>query len=208
MISVRGIRKPLVILLCAMPLLILSWQFWLYVSSDPLVFGADPGKEIVLYLGECALVLLFVTLSATPVQNIAKLRLVPYRRIVGLFTFFYAALHMVAYCVFLLGLDFQGFWDDLRQRPYITVGALALFGMIPLAITSTNSMQRRLKHNWKKLHQLIYPISFLVIIHFFWQTRSDFTEVFLYSALLAWQMGYRAFKSRRVQSSLNVLKGT
>ena len=199
-------RKPLAHLVAALPLIYLGYLFGLYASSDPFVFGADPGKEIVLYLGEWAIILLFATLGVSPLQNIAKIRLVPFRRMLGLWAFAYAALHMLAYTVFLLGLDWSGFWADVIERPYITVGALALFGMMPLAITSTKSMQRRLKHNWKKLHQLIYPISFLVIIHFFWQTRSDFTEVFLYSALLAWLMGYRAFKSKRFQELLKTRK--
>ena len=201
--KLRAIRKPSAHLGAVLPLIYLGYLFGLYATSDPFVFGADPGKEIVLYLGEWAIILLFVTLSVSPLQNIAKIRLVPFRRMLGLWAFTYAALHMLAYTVFLLGLDFQGFWADVIERPYITVGALALFGMMPLAITSTQSMQRRLKHNWKKLHQLIYPVSFLVIIHFFWQTRSDFTEVFLYSALLAWLMSYRAFKSKRFQELLN-----
>lgn len=195
----RSYRKPFVFLVCLAPALYLAWQFGIYASSDPFVFGADPGKEIVLYLGEWAIILLFVTLAVTPAQNLLKVLLVPYRRMLGLYAFFYAALHMLSYLIFLLGLDFSGFYEDLEKRPYILVGAAALFLMIPLSITSTRSMQRKLKDKWKKLHQLIYPVSFLAIFHFFLQTRSDFTEVLLYSALLAWLMGYRAFKSKRFQ---------
>lgn len=205
--SVYRYSKPLCFVVSVAPLVWLGYQLGLYATGSPLVFGADPGKEIVLYLGEWALVMLLVTLSATPLQAMFKLRLVPLRRMLGLFTFFYAALHLLAYLVLLLGLDFAGFWADLIKRPYITAGAAGLLLMVPLAITSTAEMRRRLGKSWKKLHQLIYLASVCVIIHFFWQTRSDFTEVLLYSALLAWLMAYRVFKSQRVQGLLKKPKG-
>lgn len=205
--SSQRYTKPACFLACLGPAFYLAYLLVQYSGGDPAALGADPGKEIVLFLGEWALILLMITLSVTPLQNILRIRLVPYRRMLGLFSFFYAALHMLAYLVFLLGLDFPGFWDDLLERPYITAGAAALLLMIPLAVTSTAKMQRRLGKNWKPLHRLIYVSSFCVIIHFFWQTRSDFTEVLLYSALLAWLMGYRAFKSQRVQRLVNSPKG-
>jgi sulfoxide reductase heme-binding subunit YedZ len=204
----RRTKKPLVFLCAVSPFLYFCWLFIQYANGDPFAFGADPGKEIVLYLGEWALILLMATLALTPLQSVMTVQLVVYRRMLGLFSFFYAVLHMSSYFVFLLGLDFAGFWADLEKRPYITVGALALFGMTPLAITSTKGMQRKLGSSWKKLHRIIYPVSFLVIIHFFLQTRSDFTEVLMYSALLAWLMGFRAFKSKRFQESINTLKST
>lgn len=205
--SLYKYSKPLCFIVSISPLVWLGSQLALYATGKPLVFGADPGKAIVLYLGEWALIMLLVTLSVTPLQTIFKIRLVPLRRMLGLFTFFYAALHLLAYLVFLLGLDFAGFWSDLIKRPYITAGAAALIMMLPLAVTSTAKMRRRLGKGWKKLHQLIYLASVCVIIHFFWQTRSDFTEVLLYSALLAWLMAYRVFKSQRVQELLKKPKG-
>ncbi len=198
-------RKPAVFALCLLPLAWLAYLVALYAIGDPLALGADPGKEIVLFLGKWGLIFMLATLSATPLQEIFKWRLVIYRRMLGLFAFFYAALHLSAYLVFLLGLDFPGFWADLVERPYITAGAGAILLMLPLALTSTAKMQRRLGSRWKVLHRLVYPASFLIIIHFFWQTRSDFTESLLYSALLAWLLGYRAFKSRRVQGSIKSL---
>jgi len=115
----------------------------------------------------------------------------------GLFVFFYASLHVAAYLVFLLELNFSGFAADLYKRPYITMGMTAFAGLVPLAITSNNFLQRKLKRNWQRLHQLIYPISICAVIHFFWQTRSDFGEPFLYSALLCLLLGYRIFDSQR-----------
>lgn len=191
------LRKPGVFLASSMPLAYLATLVLKYLGGSVSALGADPGKQIVLFLGQWALIFLLITLSVSPAQDILKYRLVPFRRMLGLFTFLYAALHVTAYCVFLLGLDFAEIWADVVKRPYITVGALALLGMVPLAVTSTRSMQRRLGPNWKRLHRLIYPIGFLAIIHFFWQTRSDFTEPLLYSAALALVIGHRVLKARR-----------
>ena len=129
-----------------------------------------------------------------------SVRLVPFRRMFGLFAFFYASLHLTSYSVFLLELNPGELWADVIKRPYITVGFLAFLAMIPLAITSTRGMQRRLGPNWKRLHRLVYVIALLGIIHVIWQTRSDFTQPLLYSAALALLMSLRVIKSNRNRS--------
>jgi sulfoxide reductase heme-binding subunit YedZ len=191
------VRKVVCFFASVLPLVYLVYLVYRYSSGDPAALGADPGKEIVLFLGGWALVLLLVTLSVSPLQDLLKVKLVPLRRMLGLFAFLYAALHVSAYCVFVLGLDCAALWAEVVKRPYITVGMLAFLGMVPMALTSTRGMQRRLGKSWKKLHRLIYPIAFLVIIHFFWQTRSDFTEPLMYSAALALLMGQRLLKDVR-----------
>ena len=193
-------KKPLLFLALMSPFGYLMFLTWRYTQGDPAALGADPGKEIVLFLGGWALRILLLTLSVTPLQNILRVKLVPFRRMLGLFAFTYALLHLLAYCVFLLELNFSELIAEVLKRPYITVGFTALLGMLPLAITSTRGMQRKLGHNWKRLHRLIYPIAVLAIIHFIWQTRSDFTEPLMYSAALALLLTLRVVKSTRNRS--------
>ncbi len=202
------LRKPLVFIASVLPLAYLLYLVFRYANGDLSALGADPGKEIVLFLGGWALILLLFTLSVTPLQDIFKVKLVPLRRMLGLFAFTYAFLHATAYSVFLLGLDLGSLWADIVKRPYITVGAAALLGMLPLAITSTRRMQQRLGANWKRLHQMIYPIAILSVIHFFWQTRSDFTEPLLYSAALALLLSFRVYRSARRRSTWRASSGT
>jgi sulfoxide reductase heme-binding subunit YedZ len=193
-------RKPLLFLALLGPLGYLTYLIWRYSEGDPAALGADPGKEIMLFMGEWTLLMLMATLSLTPLQNLLKVKLVRFRRMLGLFAFFYASLHLSAYLVFLLEFEFSGLWADVLKRPYITVGFTALLGMVPLAITSNRGMQRRLGRNWKRLHRLIYPIAILAIIHFIWQTRSDFTEPLMYSAALALLLTLRVVKRARNRS--------
>jgi len=193
-------RKPLLFLALTGPLDYLVLRIWCYSEGDPTALGADPGKEIMLFLGKWTLLMLLATLSVTPLQDLLKVKLVPFRRMIGLFAFFYASLHLFAYVAFLLAFDFSELWAGVMKRPYITVGFLALLGMIPLAVTSTRGMQRKLGRNWKRLHRSIYLIAILAIIHFIWQTRSDFTEPLMYSAALALLMSLRVIKSRRNRS--------
>jgi len=198
------IYKPACFLTSIGPLVYLLFLVWLYVQGDATALGADPGKEIVHFLGRWALILLLVTLSVTPFQVLFRVKVFPLRRMLGLFSFFYGVLHLTAYCVFLLELNFLDIWADVVQRPYITVGALALFGMLPLAVTSTRAMQRRLRHNWRRLHRLIYPVAILAIIHFIWQTRSDFTEPLMYSAALTLLLSFRVYRSTRNRPARSV----
>lgn len=202
--KVSQFYKPLCFFASVGPLAYLLTLVWRYTQGDAGVLGADPGKEIVHFLGQWALILLLVTLSVSPLQYFLKVRVFPLRRMLGLFAFFYAALHLTAYSFFLLELNFSEIWTEVIKRPYITVGALALLGMLPLAVTSTQGMQRRLRHNWKRLHQLIYPIAILAIIHFIWQTRSDFTEPLMYSAVLALLLSFRIYRSTRDRRAKSV----
>jgi sulfoxide reductase heme-binding subunit YedZ len=139
------------------------------------------------------MILLLVTLTVTPLNQLVGWNAIFLRRMIGLFVFFYATVHLVSYLVFLLELNFGGFVADVIKRPYITVGLLAFGGLIPLAVTSNRWSQRILRQNWKRLHCLIYIISICVVIHIVWQVRSDFTEALVYGSLFFLLLGYRAF---------------
>ncbi|MBV4505566.1 protein-methionine-sulfoxide reductase heme-binding subunit MsrQ [Pseudomonas sp. BW13M1] len=157
--------------------------WWLYEAAMGLL-GPDPGKIMVDRLGLGALVFLLITLSMTPLQRLTGWSgWIVVRRQLGLWCFAYIVLHMTAYMVFILGLDWGQFGVELRKRPYIIVGALGFLGLLALAVTSNRYSQRRLGARWKKLHRLVYVILGLGLLHFLWIVRSDLKEWAVYAAI-------------------------
>ncbi len=155
----RLVYKPLVFVASLVPLIwLLCGAFgWLGAS-----LGADPVKKLEHEFGKTALNLLLMTLLVTPVRQLAGLpHVVRLRRMLGLFAFFYVVLHFTVYVVLDLELNFRTLFADIAKRPYITIGFVALLLLIPLAVTSTNRMMRRLGRRWQKLHRLIYVIAIL-----------------------------------------------
>lgn len=171
-----------------------------FLSLTPLVFlvyktithqlGADPANTIVLFTGEWAIYFLFITLAVTPLRrwvNVKKFHfrwLQVHRRMLGLFTLFYAILHVLAFLVFILGLDFSRFGKELVERPYILVTIPAAILLIALGVTSTKAMMRRLGKNWLRLHQSIYLIAILAWVHVWMQVRSSYFEAVLFGVIL------------------------
>lgn len=155
--------------------------------------GVDPGKELTLLLGQVALTGLLVTLAMTPLRQVTAwagwLRV---RRQLGLWAFFYATLHGLAFLVFLLGWQWAELLQEITERPYILVGSLAWLGLLPLALTSYKAAMRKLGKRWKTLHQLIYLITALALLHMLWVVRADMTQWLLYALpaalLLAWRV--------------------
>jgi len=146
--------------------------------------GPDPGKVLVDNMGQGALVLLLCSLAMTPLQRITSWSgWIAFRRQLGLWAFSYAVLHVAAYLYFLLGLDFSGFADELVERPYIAVGAIALLGLLALAATSNRWSMRKLGKRWKKLHRIVYPVLLIVLLHMLWVVRADAGRWALYAAI-------------------------
>jgi sulfoxide reductase heme-binding subunit YedZ len=114
----------------------------------------------------------------------------------GLFVFFYVVLHFIIYLVLDLELNFATLGADIAKRPYITIGFTALLLLIPLAVTSTNGMMRRLGRRWQTLHRLVYVIAVLGVWHFYWQVKRDVREPLLYAGMLAILLGYRVVRTR------------
>lgn len=193
------VPRPLCFVVCLLPFVYCLWQVYLYTQGLPNNLGADPGKEIVHFNGKWSMILLLITLGITPLRRLTGVNYIYLRRMIGLFAFFYALVHLTSYLVFLLELNFAGFVDDVIKRPYITLGMLAFAGLIPLAVTSNKMMMRRLRHNWKRLHWLIHPIVMLVMLHFLLQTRSDFSEPLFYIVVLLILQGYRLVQWRQVR---------
>ena len=161
--------------------------------------GADPAQTIVTTLGIWTLRLLFVTLAVTPCRRLLGwLWLQRYRRMLGVYTLFYATLHLLSVATFILGWrpDLIGY--ELSERPYIIVGFIAWLGLVPLGITSTKGWIKRLGKRWQQLHYLIYPISLLALLHFAWLIRAGYGEVLAYGIILSLLLGYRiAYRLRR-----------
>lgn len=154
--------------------------------------GANPVQEVLHTLGKTALNLLLITLAVTPLRRLTGLNwLVGLRRSLGLLAFAYALLHALTYTILDWRLDWTTLLADLTERPFITVGFLAVVLLIPLAVTSTNSMQRRLGRRWIKLHRTVYAIAALGVLHFFWQVKLDTSEPLLYAGILAMLLGFR-----------------
>ena len=174
--------------------------WWLYEAAMNLL-GPDPGKILVDRLGLGGLILLLITLAMTPLQRVTSWAgWIVARRQIGLWCFAYIGMHMTAYMVFILGLDFAQLAVELQKRPYIIVGALAFVGLLSLAVTSNRYSQKRLGARWRKLHKLIYPILGLGLLHFLWIVRSDLAEWSIYAAAAALLMALRVpAVSRRIK---------
>jgi methionine sulfoxide reductase heme-binding subunit len=147
--------------------------------------GANPVEFIERHFGKWALIFLCLTLSMTPLRRITHMnQWILYRRMLGLFTFFYATVHLLCY----IGLDYQFAWVDIKndiiKHRYVLVGFLGWLLLLPLAMTSSDNMIRKLKFNWKRLHRLIYVIAILGVLHFLWLVKKDITEPLIYAFII------------------------
>ncbi|WP_322974112.1 protein-methionine-sulfoxide reductase heme-binding subunit MsrQ [Larsenimonas rhizosphaerae] len=170
------------------PRVLLLWRVLVFMAAlSPLVYwstqvalqqaGPEPGKYLLLGFGLCALVILLLTLSLTPLSKLTRWKgFTLIRRQLGLWAFFYALLHLSSYLVFILGLDFSVLLQDIARRPYVIVGMLALVGLLVMALTSNRWAMRRLGKRWKPLHKVVYLVLALVLLHFFWVVRADMTD--------------------------------
>lgn len=175
-----GAIKVLVFLLCLLPLVLAV------VGVFAGGLGANPVEALLHRSGNWALRLLLVTLAVTPLRRLSgQTWLVRLRRMLGLYAFFYAVLHLAVFVVFEHSLDLVAVLEDVAERPFILAGFCALLLLVPLAVTSTNAWMRRLGKRWKRLHRLVYPAAALVVLHFFMLVKSeDYAEPMVYAAAL------------------------
>ena len=186
------IFKLLVFLLCLYPL-----SYLIYGAFNNLL-GANPVEAMTRNTGDWALYFLLITLTVTPLRKIMGWGwLIRYRRMFGLFAFFYACMHFLTYVWFDQFFDVREIIADIVKRPFITVGFVCFVLLIPLAATSTNKMVQRLKKNWKRLHQLVYVISMLAVLHYFMMTRADFLQPIIVLSILLLLFIYRAIQMRK-----------
>ena len=179
-------------MLFALCLLPLAWLVY-RVLLDQL--GANPQEALIRATGDWALRFLVIVLAVTPLRVIAGLpALARFRRMLGLFMYFYALLHFLSYSGFDMGFELADIVADIAKRPFILVGSLALLLLSPLAATSFNAAIRALgAKRWQRLHRLVYAVAGLAILHFFWMRagKNNFAEVAVYAALLALLLGWR-----------------
>ena len=186
--------KPLVFALCLLPL---SWLLYLVVQDQ---LGANPQEALIRATGDWALRFLVIVLAVTPLRELSGLSaLARYRRMLGVFMYFYALLHFLSYSGFDMGFDVADIFNDIVKRPFILVGSLALLLLTPLAATSFNAAIRAVgAQRWQRLHRLVYAVAGLAILHFFWMRagKNDFAEVAVYAGILALLLGWRLRRLR------------
>lgn len=183
--------KPVVFVMALLPLAWLGWSVW----QDTL--GANPIETVTRSLGEWTLRLLLLTLLLSTLRRatgwVQGMRL---RRMLGLFAFFYGVLHLLSYLWLDQFFDWAEIWYDIVERPFITVGMLAFLLMTPLALTSCKAAIRKLGRNWQRLHTLIYPLTMLGVLHFWWlaDSKSRTDVPLIYAVLLAILLGERLWR--------------
>lgn len=184
--------KPLLFALCLVPALWLAAGVTHPAWVD---LGANPVEEIQDTLGIWGLRLLLATLAITPLRQwTGQLEWLAYRRMLGLFAFFYLASHLLFYVTVDQELAWSILLEDVAERPFITFGFTAFLLLVPLAATSSGRAQRYLGRRWLTLHRLVYPAAVLGCVHFWWQVKADIREPLAYSAVLALLLGWRLYR--------------
>ncbi len=176
-------------LLCLVPLASLVYG----LLSDTL--GANPIEALTRGLGDWTLRFLLITLAVTPLRRLSGVGwLLKLRRMLGLYTFFYALLHFASYVWLDQFFDWAEIGKDIVKRPFITVGFASLLLLLPLAVTSTNAMMKRLGgHRWQVLHRAVYAIGIFAVLHFWWMVKKDINEPAIYAAILTLLLGLRVY---------------
>jgi sulfoxide reductase heme-binding subunit YedZ len=179
----------------------LSFLLWDWYFNQ---LGANPIEFFLRTTGVLTLTFLFITLAVTPLRKIFGWnQLIKVRRMLGLYAFFYGVVHLITYSIFDKSLDISAIVSDIWERPFIAVGMSALTLMIPLAVTSTNGMIKRLGgKKWQKLHRLSYVVAILGLIHYFWIQKSDYSYPILFGIVLAGLLGYRIYEKYKPKAKV------
>ena len=210
MISVQKLllhpaAKPTLFVICLLPFA------WLFYSALTMQLGANPQEALIRATGDWTLRFLCIVLAVTPLRTIAGLpALARFRRMLGLFVYFYVVVHLLSYSWFDMGFDVADIVKDIIKRPFILVGFSGFLLLTPLAATSFNAAIKAMgAKRWQLLHKLVYVIAGLGLLHFFWMRagKNDFAEVFVYAAIVAMLLGWRVaqyLRKKRLQPPLNV----
>ena len=184
--------KPVLHILCLIPLI---WLGWLVLSND---LGANPVERVNRFTGNWALYMLLIALAVTPLKVISGWKALPrFRRMLGLYSFFYACLHLTSYLVLDHHLHWGRILDDIAKRPYIMVGAACVTILLALAVTSPAAMVRKLgARGWQNLHRLVYLAGILGVTHYFLLIKADFRQPLLMAAILAGLFAVRLWSKR------------
>jgi len=199
-ILLRPAAKPLLFALCLLPF---AWLLCGAIQSamGGNALGANPAEKLIRATGDWTLRFLCITLAVTPLRQwLAQPALARFRRMLGLFTFFYGCVHFLCYSWLDMGLVWDDIVRDITKRPFILVGTSALLLMVPLALTSFNRAIRALgPARWQALHRVVYAVALLGMLHFFWMrsAKSNFAEVAVYAAVIGVLLGWRVVRRLR-----------
>ena len=192
----NNILKPTLFLLLLAPTIWLIAGLWLNT------LGANPVEYILHTLGDWALRILLLTLLLSPLRRLLNwIQLIQLRRMMGLFTFYYASLHLLCYLWFEQSFNLSSVYSDVWDRPFILFGMTAFLFLIPLAITSTRNKMRQLGRRWKALHMLVYPAVIFGVVHFWWLVKADTTEPLIYALLTFILLAERLWRFKRGEKS-------
>jgi sulfoxide reductase heme-binding subunit YedZ len=186
--QIRFVWKPVVFALCLVPGLLIVGDTFEITGS----LGANPVEEIQDRLGNWALRFIMIALAVTPLRRLAGWTwLARFRRMLGLYAFFYTLLHFLVWLILDQGVLWPAIVEDVAKRPFITIGFAALVILAAMALTSTNGMRRRLGRRWQQLHYGAYVVGILGVWHYWWQVKKDIREPLIYAAILAVLLGLR-----------------
>ncbi|KWT97395.1 MULTISPECIES: protein-methionine-sulfoxide reductase heme-binding subunit MsrQ [unclassified Variovorax] len=187
--------KPVLFVLCLLPFAWLAWGAF----TDGL--GANPAEYLIRSTGDWTLRFICIVLAVTPLRVMTRINaLARFRRMLGLFAYFYVVVHLLSYSLFDMGFDIPEIVKDIAKRPFILVGFSAFVLLTPLAATSFNRAIKAMgAKRWQTLHKLVYVIAGLGLLHFFWMRagKNDFAEVFVYAAIIAVLLGWRVWNFAR-----------
>jgi sulfoxide reductase heme-binding subunit YedZ len=201
---VRFVGKPVVFLLCLVPLLLVLGDAFNVTGR----LSANPVEDILDRFGNWGLRFIVIALAVTPLRRLTGWNwLTRFRRMLGLFAFFYVLLHFLVWLLLdrALAVDpaFQWgmVWEDLVERPFITIGFAALVLLTAMALTSTNAIRRRMRRNWDRLHYSAYAVGILGVWHYWWQVKQDIAEPLVYAVIVAVLLGLRLYWRSRKPAS-------
>ena len=192
------LRNRVLLLKIAIHLMAFLPLFGLYFLAFTEQLGADPVEEVIHFTGIGAFNLLLLSLMISPMAK--KFRqgyLVQTRRLIGLYSFTYACLHLLNFLAFEVQFDLKLFFNEILDRPYITVGMAALIILLSLAVTSITALRRRMGQKWQKLHNWVYIAALLITLHFFWSVKSDIVEPMIYFTIAVFLLALRKDKIKR-----------
>lgn len=186
--QIRFIWKPLVFMASLVPLAFVFTDAFELTGG----LGANPVEEIQDRLGNWGLRFIMIALAVTPLRRITGYSwLLRFRRMLGLFAFFYVLLHFLAWFILDQGRNIDAIVEDIVERPFITIGFVALLLLVAMAVTSTNRIRRAMGRRWDKLHYSVYAVGILGVWHYWWQVKNDITDPLIYAVILSVLLGYR-----------------
>ena len=200
--QVRFVWKPLIFLICLVPLFIMVLR--VLGIGEPL--GPNPIEAIQDHFGEWGLRFIMITLAITPLRKLSGQPLVGrFRRMFGLFAFFYVVLHFLVWLLLDQELLLPAILEDIVERPFITIGMAALLILLAMAATSTAGMRRRMGRRWQQLHYGAFAVGVLGVWHYWWQVKKDISEPLVYAIILAFLLGVRLYQARQGRISPTVV---